>query len=364
MIGIAAGRRGRSKDENGMEGRQKMKFSIKVASLFVLFIFIAYAHPLFGDKAERAVPPPEAVRHEQTDFDENAGYPLPVTGYESYIGQPISAYTAKHGEPVRIGKAYGDSEWWTFGTTSADYIQIGVKDDRIQSLYILGNKIEAGMYTIGMTQENVLEEGYLARNFELAAGDTTYALALSKEQKERTPLIQFENNSFVILLFDAGTKTVYGMYFLSNEALLDLGYYPVVSETAYENGQDDWERDAAADEENIQQMKSIVSILRERRGLPLLQESEALKTAAGELIPSEDDINDFTATFTLSDQRIAKKLAEVAPDTRTAYFFDDDCYSVPTFFLKQLDIEVLFADYLTQYAVAGNDHYQLVLFGE
>jgi len=63
------------------------------------------------------VPPPEAVRHEQTDFDENAGYPLPVTGYESYIGQPISAYTAKHGEPVRIGKAYGDSEWWTFGTT-------------------------------------------------------------------------------------------------------------------------------------------------------------------------------------------------------------------------------------------------------
>jgi len=220
------------------------------------------------------------------------------------------------------------------------------------------------MYTIGMTQENVLEEGYLARNFELAAGDTTYALALSKEQKERTPLIQFENNSFVIMLFDAGTKTVYGMYFLSNEALLDLGYYPVVSETAYENGQDDWERDAAADEENIQQMKSIVSILRERRGLPLLQESEALKTAAGELIPSEDDINDFTATFTLSDQRIAKKLTEVAPDTRTAYFFDDDCYSVPTFFLKQLDIEVLFADYLTQYAVAGNDHYQLVLFGE
>ncbi|MEI2802235.1 MAG: hypothetical protein V9E84_00490 [Trichococcus flocculiformis] len=33
------------------------------------------------------------------------GYPLPVTGYESYIGQSIAAYTAKHGQPNRVGKS-------------------------------------------------------------------------------------------------------------------------------------------------------------------------------------------------------------------------------------------------------------------
>ncbi|SFE38403.1 CAP-associated domain-containing protein [Trichococcus pasteurii] len=342
-----------------------MKFSIKVVSLFILFIFIAYALPLYVDNGERTAPPSSIARNEQASIDENEGYPLPVTGYESYIGQPIEAYTAKHGEPIRVGKAYGDSEWWVFGTNAADYIQIGVKEDIIRSLYVLGNKIETGMYTIGMTQENVLDEGYLARDFQLTVGDTPYELVLSKKQKERTPLIQFENDSFVILLFDDVTKTVYGMYFLSNEALLDLEYYSVVSDEDYESERDDWERSVAADEENAQQIKSILGVLRERRGLAMFQESEELIMAAGDLMPSEAAINDFTAAFTLSDQRIEKKLAEVAPDTRTAFVFDDECYSVPSLFLKLLQEDnVIFDDYLTRYAVTANEHYQLILLSE
>jgi len=342
-----------------------VKFSIKVVSLFILFVFIAYALPLYVDDGERTIPPASILRNEQSSIDENKGYPLPVTGYESYIGQPIAAYTARHGEPVRIGKAYGGSEWWVYGTTAADYIQIGVKDDTIRSLYILGNKIEAGMFTIGMTQENVLDEGYLAKEFQLTADDAQYELALSKKQKELTPLIQFENDSFVVLLFDGVTKTVYGMYFLSIEALLDLEYYSVVSDEAYESARDDWERSVAADEENVRQIKSILNVLRERRGLTMFQESEALSAAAGELIPFEAGINDFTAAFTLSDQRIEKKLAEFSPDTRTAFIFADDCYSVPALFLKLLQEDtVMFADYLTRYAVTGNEHYHLILLGE
>jgi len=298
-------------------------------------------------------------------MNEKRGSPSRGTGYEPYTGQSIAAYTAKHGEPIRVGKAYGGSEWWVFGTNAADYIQIGVKDGVIRSLYILGNKIETGMYTIGMTQANVLDEGYLARDFQLAVGDTPYELALSKKQKKLTPLIQFENDSFVILLFDDMTETVYGMYFLSNEALLDLEYYSVVSDEDYESERDDWERSVAADEENAQQIKSILGVLRERRGLAMFQESEELIMAAGDLMPSEAAINDFTAAFTLSDQRIEKKLAEVAPDTRTAFVFDDECYSVPSLFLKLLQEDnVIFDDYLMRYAVTANEHYQLILLSE
>ena len=85
----------------------------------------------------------------------------------------------------------------------------------------------------------------------------------------------------------------------------------------------------AADLENILQIKSILGILRERRGLTMFEESEELIIAANELMPSETDINDFTAAFTLSDQRIERKLVDVVPDRRTAFVFDDDCYSVP-----------------------------------
>ena len=93
--------------------------------------------------------------------------------------------------------------------------------------------------------------------------------------------------------------------------------------------------------------------MRERRGLAVFQESEELGQAAGELMPSEADINDFKAAFTLSDQHIEKKMAEAVPERRTAYVFDDDCYSVPAFFLKLLQEDnIIFDDYLTRYAVA------------
>ena len=121
----------------------------------------------------------------------------------------------------------------------------------------------------------------------------------------------------------------------------------------------------AADLENILQIKSILGILRERRGLTMFEESEELIIAANELMPSETDINDFTAAFTLSDQRIERKLVDVVPDRRTAFVFDDDCYSVPVLFLKALQVDnVLFDDYLTRYAVTSNEHYQLILLSE
>ena len=40
-------------------------------------------------------------------------------------------------------------------------------------------------------------------------------------------------------------------------------------------------------------------------------------------------------------------------------------YSVPALFLKVLQVDnVIFDDYLTRYAVAGNEHYQLILLSE
>ena len=92
------------------QGGVGVKFSIKVVSLFIVFIFIAYALPLYLDNDERIAPTSSIARNEQTAIDEHEGYPLPVTGYESYIGQSITAYTAKHGQPNRIGRTYDDSE--------------------------------------------------------------------------------------------------------------------------------------------------------------------------------------------------------------------------------------------------------------
>ena len=57
------------------QGGVGVKFSIKVVSLFIVFIFIAYALPLYLDNDERIAPTSSIARNEQTAIDENEGYP-------------------------------------------------------------------------------------------------------------------------------------------------------------------------------------------------------------------------------------------------------------------------------------------------
>lgn len=344
-----------------------MKFFGKIALSFCILIVVAYSLPVVLNPAEKVHQQPGFPNPEAGSDDTGKGYPLPVTGYEFYIGQPIEAYTAKHGEPLRKGTAYGGSEWWTFGDTAQDYIQVGVKDGLIRSLFILGDRIDTGMFTIGMNRDNILDEGYLAKDFHLSVGKQDYELEATEQQQMLTPLLQFENDSFLMLLFDVQTQTVYGMYFLSNEALMDMEYYPVSSDEKYDAQKQEWLRDAASDAENALQIKAVLSVMRTHHGVAPLLDNEELQAVADQVIPRDEEINDFTAKFTLSEQRISNKISELLPDKTVYFLFNEPFYDVPQLFISLMQHEKIYPliqdERLKNSAVACNRQYQLIVFG-
>lgn len=345
-----------------------MKFFGKIVALFCIFIIAAYSLPIVLNPVEQLHPQTNFPNLERSPSDSDKGYPLPVIGYEFYIGQPIEFYIEKHGEPVRKGAAYGGGEWWTFGSTAQDYIQVGIKDGIIQSLFILGDRIDAGMFTIGMNRDNILDEGYLAKKFHLSVRNQDYELELSEEQQWVTPLIQFENDSFLVLLFDIQTQSVYGLQFLSNEALMNLEYYPVTSEDEYKVENHEWQREELSDAENTAQIKTIFSILRMRQGLEPVQDNLELQIIVDQILSQAEEINGFAAKFSLTEQRISSEINERAPDKEVSVLFKKPFYNMPKLFVEMMQDEKIYAliqnDRLKNIAVASNLQYHLVVFSE
>ena len=102
-----------------------------------------------------------------------------------------------------------------------------MKNAIIQSLFVLGSDIQTGAIQIGMNRNNVYDETLLSRHFEFDLLGETVSLALTREEWENFPLVQFDNNSFAMLYFHPEENDIYAIRYLSSEALVEMNNYNV-----------------------------------------------------------------------------------------------------------------------------------------
>lgn len=206
-----------------------MKKIVFVLSIF--FLFVLYYFPIVYDEVlKNPLQETKQLSTEITQKEEDDVHPLPVTGFEYYIGLPIEDYVERHGPPLRTGPSNFGAEWWTFTVHPEEYVQIEVKNGIVRSIFVMGEDVNTGPIRIGMTQENIYDETELTDYFSFQSEGIEYELSLTKDDLEVFPLIYFENNSFVMLFFHPERDNVYGLRYLSAEALLQTNYYSITSE--------------------------------------------------------------------------------------------------------------------------------------
>lgn len=201
---------------------------MKVLLLFVLMVAGFYYGPIFYN--ERGVPARETATERNVVLENeepNKIYPLPVSGFEHYIGQEIQTYTARHGDPTVIySEENGNAASWVYSELHR-FIQLEVKDSIIHSLFILGSDIQTGAIQIGMNRDNIYDETQLSRHFQFDWEGEPVSLTLTREEWEQFPLVEFDNNSFAMLYFHPEKHEIYAIRYLSQEALIAMNYYTV-----------------------------------------------------------------------------------------------------------------------------------------
>lgn len=255
--------------------------------LFALLIMGLYYVPILYSEREIVSEPITTNPNYATSMNaDDTVYPLPVSGFEHYVGQPVQAYVDRHGDPDKVysDEAEGKS-WWTYHLDLSEFIQLEIQDEVIQSLFVLGSDIQTGAIQIGMNRQNVYDETALGNHFDFKAHGQQYSLTLKREEWEYFPLVQFDNNSFAVLYFHPETHEIYGIRYLSPETLLGLNYYEIA-------GNDSTSKRVIANESN-HLMEHYINAVRNEFETASLVKSEALSIYGQELL-KEEGLNSLT----------------------------------------------------------------------
>lgn len=292
----------------------------RVFVLSVLFLFSLYYLPIFVEQQEMPAPKgtKEEIQEKTMDVDDRV-YPMPVSGYEHYMNEPVEQYVARYGEPARIAPSGLGTEWWTYDTEPGKYVQLEVKDNTIYSIFVLGNQINTGPFRIGMSRENVYDETELAKEFVFTEEGKEYYLSLSAQEWKWFPLIQFENETFLMIFIHPENNEIYGLHYVSPQQLRDLNFYTVVN-TETEEAEPVMEvpvQSPAVLAEKERQLYSYIEISRLNQNLPSLEPSTELNELAEEMteelgkgeltfeeMPPTDEVDQEVESLYISGDRI------------------------------------------------------------
>lgn len=299
----------------------------KVLVLSVVFIFGLYYLPIL--LAEQAVPSvafQEEASNELLVRQEVGVLPLPVTGFEHYIGKEINQFSERYGEPDRVAPAELDGDWWIYDQQEA-YAQIEVRNQKIASIFVLGNRVNTGVFRTGMNREHILDETELAKYFQSERSGQPFSLHLSNLDWQMFPLIQFENDSFLMFFIHPNNDEVYALRYLSYESLMELNMYTIFTEDGEKlvTKTDSYKQEEFVMEEKEKQLQRFVNLFRQKNSVQELTFSEELQQAADEIAK---EFHGYQLTFE-EEKAVFEKYNFV---TKSIYHIGNQVYDMPTQF--------------------------------
>lgn len=251
--------------------------------LVLLFLMIvAYTKPIVfqnevKDKSER---PTTTVVQSHQKFVQGK---LPATGMANYIGVSTQELIKQYGEPKTRHRQNDTDQWWFYGATHRDYFQVYVRNNQVESIFVLGDELGLAPFEVGQTLNEVSEISTIYSNFSFVFNNQTYVMELSEKDMNYQPLMAFDNNVFVILHMSKDTGEVVGLRYLSQQMLLELQPYQLLEGNLVIRPAEQTST-PESDEQNRQQLLAIINIVRSRLNLAPLSRVQETDEVAERLL--------------------------------------------------------------------------------
>lgn len=190
--------------------------------------------------------------------------PRPNEGVSTYLGQPSEILIEEIGEPDRKEPSFYDYEWWIYNKENSKYMQIGVRNGIVVTLFALGNDLNVYPFKIGQDLESIYKTVELQTEIEFNFDSGTYRFELFEDDVNSRPLIQL-GDIFAQLYLDKFTNELVSIRFLDKETiLLERPYDLTYRGTLIENEPDSEEEWKLAERATEQQIFDMTNVLRER----------------------------------------------------------------------------------------------------
>lgn len=200
------------------------KWFIIILSLWLCFFLLA---PLKQNK-------PQTIRNESLQVTHDKQLTIPqnkqlapnlmanlinqnVTNVGQYFGDPQFRYAINENQVIQIYK------------TNNYYLEVTVdtQSQTVQKMFILGENATTLPFESNMSFRQFVKHAVPAANFKLSLHEQVFQLELTERQMQVIPLVEFENQTFMIGIFDK--QQLIGQIYVNADQLLKLNAYQVVT---------------------------------------------------------------------------------------------------------------------------------------
>jgi uncharacterized protein YkwD len=134
--------------------------------------------------------------------------------------KPTDQLVKKLGEPVRKDpSAYGYT-WWIYTNEVDQYIQFGIVNDRVKTIYATGKGTNIEPVTIGESYKKVQQHFSFPEELNYRNGLASYTFKLKEEDRKMRPLVKISDSVFMQLYFDTFTQKLSSVRILDVDILL------------------------------------------------------------------------------------------------------------------------------------------------
>lgn len=185
-------------------------------------------------------------------------------GLSLLIGKSSNEVFKQFGEPSRKDPSSYGYEWWIYSDQAEKYMQVGVENGKVVSIYGLGNELNIAPFAIGQPIDQLFQTVNLETTIDIDWKENSYRFELSEEDLGMRPLVKM-SNCYAQVYIDKFTGEVSSVRFMDIETLIKQRPYELVyrGELPTEEvvSEEKWKLIQDGDD---QQIFDITNIVRER----------------------------------------------------------------------------------------------------
>ncbi len=203
----------------------------------------------------------------------------PKDGLSILIGERVDVLKTSIGEPVRKEPSPYGYQWWIYNNEE-QYIQAGVENERITTIYALGRDTDISPFRIGQSVEDIFSNVIIDADIEFEYEGTSYRFELSEDEMNTSPLVKL-GDIYVQLYIDKFSGVLSSVRFLTAETLVKIRPYELVYRGELADlesiDNDVW---AEIEEGSKKQIFDITNVIRKQISADMLEWDEETAQAA------------------------------------------------------------------------------------
>ncbi len=165
----------------------------------------------------------------ENPLGKNATTKDPTEGLITLIGKKQKEVEDKLGKPMRIDLSSFGYDWWIYNGNQKKYVQIGMENGKVVTLFAIGDDINITPFKIGQSMGDIYSSHLIDTTLSLHVDETTYRFELSEEDINARPLTKV-GNVYVQLYMDKFKGTLSSIRLMDATTLIKMHPYAMVYE--------------------------------------------------------------------------------------------------------------------------------------